>query len=792
MPLLILSIVYAGGILYEDSLGFHPALLTILIVGSPVCLIRSLRRSTRESILTLLIWFFVLGAANYLSQTEHASQNQVRSGSGTFHITIEENSLPLPQHEHGGHRVRTKVSAYVIEEDESFWGKRALPLCLYHRGLMSLVKGQQYLGNLTIKSWRPKLNPWEIMPEERTRRQGCVANARSKGSLVLMENAGFGAQWWQAKRSNFARFLDRRIESSEVGALARALLLGDRSLLSGVDRRPWNRAGLGHLLAISGLHIAILFSLFFLSFLAILSAIPTLFERLNSTVISSLFALLVSLIFAEWVGMGVSVYRAAGMLTIAVLGRLWGHEYRALNSLGGIALAAMALNPLWVFSVGFQLSFMATVAILLIPVPITKGMSVWVLQSVRLTMVTTVVTLPIVVNAFGEVPLLGFVFNLFFVPLVGFVILPSGILLLFLWSLGIDAPILWDLWNNVFFQLRMILVMLADHSLFVLFWSNISWFFLVSYYGGAWGLLLAWSGKWMSERTYWLMMGALLMALFGVTVEMSREREFNLFQPYIGQGSATLLGLSGGKTVLIDAGPSGFDGYGAPIWPALRWYLGKEAASKVHVALLTHADADHIGGFFELIDQVEIKRFYIHVLHKRRKNVGVLLQKLRGKGVEVYWLEGTQGKIEVDDETYIRFFSIGEEVHTTSKKRTRYNDHSTVFLLHNRNKRVLFAGDIHAWGESKLLNQLEEVDILMVPHHGSRTSTTAALLAVLRPKIAIISCGYKNRFGFPHQPVLNRLDLIKAKILRTDRHGAIMLTDSKVEWVGDFVFGAAR
>lgn len=241
----------------------------------------------------------------------------------------------------------------------------------------------------------------------------------------------------------------------------------------------------------------------------------------------------------------------------------------------------------------------------------------------------------------------------------------------------------------------------------------------------------------------------------------------------IGQGSAAFITLPNGKQVLIDGGPDALllSKVGSVLSPWDR---------TIDLVLASHPDTDHIAGFIPLARAYTIQRFGDPGVFSGIPLEDTLLEQLSMGQVSVEQLKA--GDVFVEGEVELRILSPSQEELGESETNTR----SLVVDVHYKDIDILFTGDAPSRVEERLIQQgLGEVDVLIVGHHGSISSTSTTFLQHIQPAWAIISSGEGNAFGHPHPVVLERLEAVGARVLRTDQQSDIRLvTDGESVDVG--------
>ena len=230
----------------------------------------------------------------------------------------------------------------------------------------------------------------------------------------------------------------------------------------------------------------------------------------------------------------------------------------------------------------------------------------------------------------------------------------------------------------------------------------------------------------------------------------------------MGQGLAAVI-QTRDHVLVFDTGPrysSGFNTGGAVIAP----YLRAKGVGRINTLVVSHGDNDHIGGTADLVGQLSVERIISSVPEK--------LDSLKTGPLEIAnCLAGDQWQWDG-----VQFEVLNPDQSSDYKKGRKGNNRSCVLRVQAGNDSVLLTGDIERGAERDLLNRVPEKlasDILVVPHHGSKTSSTAAFIDAVSPQVALFPVGYRNRYGFPKAPVVGRYGAINAQMFDSASHGAI-------------------
>lgn len=561
----------------------------------------------------------------------------------------------------------------------------------------------------------------------------------SGGQAVAASPAGGAARLRSWVREGFAGVEDR----SGV-RVARALLLGEREALGGELRRSLRRSGLAHLLAVSGLHVALvgLFAHW------LLRGVPR--------PLRSMLTALVVLCYLVLVGARPSIVRATAMFLLAY-GATSSH--RPPHSRQALCLAAgflVAVDPALISDLGFRLSVSATAGILWLAPALEER---WVrlprvlCRPLAATAAAQLASIPWTVPAFSIVHPLAPVMNLLAVPwMATFAVLSlagATVMKCLPWSRSAVATAL-------------------DLAVQPLAWLELlpagRWLTLPVACGPFGALLLA-AGLMAAllARTAalrWAGAGIAALALLGPSMPSTAE----MVVIDVGQGDAILL-HDGRRAVLVDGGGWRSSDIAASV---LVPTLARLGVRRLDAAIVTHADIDHCRGLLDLSYYVPIGRIATPPGVGGSRCVRRLVARPGAR-----WRELWSGQT-------LRFGRIGLEVlHPTAGSIDRGNDSSLVLQAVLGGRSLLLTGDIEAGAERALLARRSPAglasDVLKLAHHGSKTSTTQRFLEAVRPAVAVVSSGRGNHYGHPARLVVERCRRRGVRLLRTDRDGMIRL-----------------
>lgn len=548
---------------------------------------------------------------------------------------------------------------------------------------------------------------------------------------------------------------------ADAGGFACALLLGDRDGLSYEVESDLAVSGILHIIAVSGLHVTILFGLF-----------HTL--ALKNRFLTFLFAVPVLVLFAAVVGFTPSVTRACIMTILMILADLVNKEYDPPTELAFAVLMMLAGNPMTVISVSFQLSVGCVVGILMFSEKIRKWMSApgrlgkakgkginarlkrWFTSSVSVSLSAMVFTTPLVAYYFGMVSLVGVLTNLLTLWIISFIFyMSAGCAILGLFDLPIASAMVWITAWPIRYVLS-IAGILADFPLAAAYTSSP---YIVIWLIGCYvllGIYIFTKHKHAIAFTCGVVITLTLAMAASWTEPLLHECCVTVVD--VGQGQSVIL-QSGGRTYIVDCGGNSGE-YAADQTAS---YLLGHGISRVDGIILTHYDEDHCGGIPYLLTRINVDQLFLPKTEGWEEQIPLLTQgiDIPVKPVEEDLLltYGTTGITLIAPDTYISD-----------------NDSSICVLFQTENCDILVTGDRGELGEMLLMHdhELPKLELLIAGHHGSSTSTGEELLAATDPETVFISVDENNRYGHPSDKLLARLEKHGCRVYRTDLHGTLI------------------
>jgi len=579
--------------------------------------------------------------------------------------------------------------------------------------------------------------------------------------------------------------------NAEGNALYRAIILGERQGIDKEVREPFNRTGLGHVLAVSGLHIGLVAWTAFFLFNWGLSRSYTLALKIDIRKLAALLTCLPVLGYVFIAGFQVSSQRAMIMVLVFLLSLVLGREKEIWSTFALAGLLILAVDPHAIFSMSFQLSFSAVIGILWltsaildrIPSPdktkqktFLNHLYVYFTGLVAVCISATIFLLPLISYFFHQISLVSIPVNLMVMPILGLWVIPFGLLSAIALPFSVVAAdffLMLGAWG------------LNEMMKIVRFWSELPWSSFWTVTPNFFEMFMFYALLFFFfffKRRPWAKAGALVflflfLADVGYWITKVRfNEELKVTFIDVGQANAALVQFPGGEKMMIDGGgfPRDHFDVGRMVVAPFLW---QSKILKIDYLVLSHPQSDHMNGLRFIARAFHPKEFWYNgddvktlsfkklmdIIHENK--IEILLPKDLEMGREI-----SGAKIEIlhpkPDKQPSVLFDNGK----------RLNNNSLVLKISYLGKSFLFPGDLEYQGEEVLISNAGaslRSDVLLCPHHGARNSSSRDFLKIIEPRICVISSGEGNFFGFPHHQTLQRLRDMGCKIIRIDQTGAV-------------------
>lgn len=611
------------------------------------------------------------------------------------------------------------------------------------QGTVSLPTGQRNPGGFNQATWL------------KSKKTGLVLQA---DCIVIVQEAKGIWRMIADLHIKMEQLLYQYLSEGEAN-LAMALLTGAKHRLADDFYRMTQQMGIAHIFAVSGLHISV-----------IGTVILYFFQRCGWTRSWIAFLLLLAglCVYCMLAGLPASALRASGMILLSALAI---RIYRPTNAISFLAFAAIALlleNPFLLWNAGFQLSFGVTASLLCFVSPIQNKLG-WIpndklRSSISVVLAAWIGSVPLSAWHFYTITLLSPLYNFVLVPFVSIAVpallialclsavfpigawcffLPAKIALLFLqqgsiWMYALFSTVQWNIGRPALWVMILYLILL----IFLWYWLNAS------------------SSEWNTVLKVGIFVFSFIIV---VTCIPTAPKEHQLLYLDVGQGSCALLRTTQGEVVLFDTGAQTQE-----LASVIAWY----GINSLDAVILSHGDTDHINGLQQVMERVRIQRIFMESKQMQRDTMTALLQLAEKRDALFYPVSNVK-KISLQE------FDIRLKVYQDNSRDG--NQTQLIAMLQNqqqqKNEVVAFPGDLSLTGIRRLVAEEKQITLWTVPHHGSKYAGSAMLYHELKQKgaqYAVISAGKENRYGHPHQEVLQWIEKEKIPYYLTAEQGAIL------------------
>ena len=674
------------------------------------------------------------------------------------------------------------------------------------RGILRRPQGLRNPGGFDYRGYLARRQVFGILYPDRELEIG----ATGQSGFPLL-------RWTENMRRRVERVIDSAYHKHPAHVeILKGMLLGKRGGIEETTIDAFRNSGSLHILAVSGLHVGLIAGVFFLCF-----------SRLPAKATCTLTILAV-ILYACIVGFRPSVFRASTMVVLFLIGSIINRDVDRFNLLAVAALILLLINPMQLWDVGFQLSFAAVASILfftpkwenfgkdilpdwihqpearenvsLFRYAAAKAIQ-WLFLAFGVTLAAQLGTVLFIAGSFYRLYPLGLIAGPFVVglaaPIVSLTLI--SVILGSIW-LPLATPIVYANHLIISALLRMI-EFFGSQAWSVVKTAPPTFGWVILLFAGCMAIVY-WRWVWLERKKAALI--GLTVAAIWVWDAAWREDGILLEVTFLDvrQGDAAFVRFPDGKTMLIDGGRSLLFAYrgkyridtkddknmkflafdtGERI---LSPFLCYEGVGKLDLLVLSHPDNDHGGGLYYILHEFDVERVLgVPHLDLPPTTHRVLHELIDEKGIPHEL--GYAGEINLSSTAKLELLHPFDEASTNLTDRD-INDDSLVFKLSYGEVDVLFTGDIERDAEERLVESGMdlEAEILKVPHHGSKTSSSPEFLSLVRPKFGIFSLGARNPYKFPPRQILRRYRNFGCEVLRTDELGAITLkTDGSRCWI---------
>lgn len=548
-------------------------------------------------------------------------------------------------------------------------------------------------------------------------------------------------------RSHIRNLIAKNLENKAFSGLIQALVVGVRDDITFAQWQVFQKTGTAHLMAISGLHVGLVAGFAFLLVNLLWRPFLNLYPQFPLPWVSALFTITCACLYGLLAGFSIPTKRALVMVSVGMLGIINRRKISRINIYCLALFIVLVLDPLSTLSPGFYLSFMAVGIIFYGMQGRVEVRGLW-WRFGRIQWITFIGLMPITLVFFQKISWISPFCNAIAIPWVSFLVVPLALL-----GSGLS------LCNEILGKI----VLSVSEGLFAILWPfleaaaampSIVWlkanYNVITISLSFLGVLLIMAPRGFPAR--YLGFIALLPLVF-LRAKSIDKQSFRVTVLDVGQGLSTVVETEN-HLLVYDTGPklnAQFDTGDRIVLPFLA-NLGKQ---KIDILMISHGDNDHVGGADSILNTLPVKTIIsseIDLFPQKKVIPCYASQKWTWDGV------------------------VFEVLHPDSLITKKRNDHSCVLLISAGKESVLLTGDIEIKSEKKILSHFREklsAKVMLVPHHGSRSSSSLEFIQAINPDYAIIPAGYRNRYGHPKPDIVKRYQTEGIRVLNTIEGGAI-------------------
>lgn len=766
-PALLVLLPLISGIIFKKYLiGLIPSLAILLLLLVTLVLIYIIYiKNVSNSF--LLVPIFILGVLSSAYEENRFPPSFVTSAisQGKVSFIGKVNKTNRDQQS-----IDLNIDAIILENDSLLTDRINLRVFLPDE-IYKIEEGDSILVNGKISIPKGARNPGGFNFKSYYRSEGIDGTIRNRDLAsikVLSKGVSNYSNIFSRLHRSIQSLLEEQLSKSNA-SLINALLLGNRSGLSEDSKDLFLKNGVVHLLAVSGLHVGYIIGILFLTGSVM---------QLNRKVI--VYLILIGIVFyAALLGWKTPITRAVIMGSILLLGGLTERRSIPLNSLGIAALLILVFKPYALLEIGFQLSFIAVGSILffnmrygeLIPLPnpvnLPKKLLRWVISYSLLTLYALIGIIPLTLFYFNSFSTGAFLLNIIVIPYVGMLIALSIIAIIFSYLYQPVGAIFFSSLETLTNQLFALLSFSMNNLSKTVIIGSFPWYLLLSVLGLTitFGFIATVNGR-KKMLIFLLLISNIIMWR-----NATRFRGSEVIFMNVGQGDAAFIEGYQSKNILIDTGRSDYGVKSGKY--AIGPYLRSKGINRINYFLLSHDDSDHAGGAKYIMDSFEVDTLLLGINSPSSNYFEEILFIAKNKNIPVKKI-ALGDKIKLGDNSEIQVMYPPNNyiipVNETG------NNSSVVIKYKFANLSILFAGDIEVLSEEIMSNSELYLmsNLLKVPHHGSKSSSSELFLGKVSPTDAIISVGTDNPYGHPSKVVIERYQKNRIRIHRTDEDDAII------------------
>ena len=621
---------------------------------------------------------------------------------------------------------------------------------------------------------------------------------KNKGNILI----SFTNKISNSVKEKIYDLLDKREANLLIG-----LLLGDDDNIDDDIEESFKISSLSHILAVSGMQVTY-----------IITAMYFIFNNLLGKRKTKIVIIIILIFYTILTGFSPSIVRASIMGILIMGAGLFYRKNDIWNSIAISLLLMLIYNPFLITNVGLQLSYLGTIGIILLNKTFLRifnkiRFEKYILNRKIINIVSKIIEiLTVTISASVVVfPIMLYNFNLFgtyflitnllasiiigpitifgtVIVIISFIFLKFGKMFSIFLEISLNMLVFVSNFSKLPFSKIYIttpkISMIIFYYVLIIFFNYIYKIYnnrnlsltqirfrnLIALY--KYKIKEIYNNK--KSRKKFISVLILIVFCFNIYNFFIIKRELKIYFVDVGQGDSTFIVTPKNETILIDGGGSlgtDFDVGESTLLP----YILDRGYKKINLMFVSHFDQDHIGGLFKILEELKVEKVCISKQEEDSENYQKFLNIVKEKNIQVLVVK-IGDKIVLDNNLYFNVLWPKDK----QIEENKLNNNAIVMKLNYNNFSMLFTGDIEKKAEEEILetyknSKMLESDILKVPHHGSKTSTTDEFLNKVKPKIALIGVGKDNMFGHPSNTTIEKLENMGIKIYRTDLNAEISI-----------------
>lgn len=583
--------------------------------------------------------------------------------------------------------------------------------------------------------------------------------------ILDVNKANIAENIFNSVRNNIKKIMCKLLPK-DAKELVVGMMIGDKEELDANITENFKNSNLTHMLAVSGAHISY-----------VILGLNLMLKK-TSNRFRKIFIICFLIFFVGVTNFTPSVQRASIMAILLLISTMLYKSQDTYTSIAFSGLIILIINPYSFFDIGFQLSFGGTIGIVLMYNNLMKRfkqkrkLKGYIVSSICVSVCANLIIIPIMAFNFNTVSLTFWISNLFAGPFLGVIIILGFCMYLISFVIFPVAKII-SIPLKYLIYILLVIVKYCSKIPFSSITIRTPYIFeILIYY-----IVLYLVFNYAKIKPYFKKLVVIIMIVILIAnscIYVKNHEKMIIYFIDVGQGDSTLIRTAQSKIILIDGGGSENSSFDVGEKTLLPYLLDRKITMLDYV-VISHFDTDHCGGILYLMEHIKVKNIIISKQGKESSNYNKFKNIVLDKGISVIFAKKGD-KIKIDNETYMDVLFPSNNLISDNI----LNNNSIVTKICYNNFSILFTGDVEEIAEKEICSQYNttnklKANILKVAHHGSKTSSTAEFIKMVKPQIALIGVGEKNKFGHPNDGVIQRLKNMNTKIYRTDKMGEIVI-----------------